>query len=224
MRILDVAHACDSLTRGAKAAFGESSPAASSWAHARREQLRSGEPEPVIEALRALHEPALQRGGSEAVEVVSKEVGYLSDRVEMMRYRALEAAGLPIGSGAVESANKVVIEARLKGAGMRWAAENVTAMATVRTMSSNGRWDEEWAQVKGRWRTTRRQRKAERRERKALAQPHQPATPKATPRPRAAKAATRKAPSRPAAEHPWKRFPAVRSAKRLAAYQPSPGK
>src|SRR6266567_1520419 len=36
-----------------------------------------------------------------------------------MHYPTYQAAGWPIGSGSVESANKVVVEARLKGAGMR---------------------------------------------------------------------------------------------------------
>ena len=36
-----------------------------------------------------------------------------------MQYPTYQEAGWPIGSGSVESANKLVVEARLKGAGMR---------------------------------------------------------------------------------------------------------
>jgi hypothetical protein len=39
-----------------------------------------------------------------------------------------QEAGWPIGSGSVESANKLVVEARLKGAGMRWERQNVNPM------------------------------------------------------------------------------------------------
>jgi hypothetical protein len=36
-----------------------------------------------------------------------------------MQYPTYQEAGWPIGSGSVESANKLVVEARLKGVGMR---------------------------------------------------------------------------------------------------------
>jgi hypothetical protein len=37
----------------------------------------------------------------------------------MMAYAAFGEQGYPIGSGSVESANKLVVESRMKGAGMR---------------------------------------------------------------------------------------------------------
>src|SRR5262249_50935131 len=44
-------------------------------------------------------------------------LGYLSKRREQVAYARFRALGLPIGSGMVESANKNVVERRLKGAG-----------------------------------------------------------------------------------------------------------
>src|SRR5436305_1520069 len=49
-----------------------------------------------------------------------------------MQYPTYQQAGWPIGSGSVESANKVVVEARLKGAGMRWQRHNVNRMLALR--------------------------------------------------------------------------------------------
>ena len=46
---------------------------------------------------------------------------YLEKREAQMHYR-ISAAGWPIGDGAVESANKLVVEACLKGSGMHWSA------------------------------------------------------------------------------------------------------
>jgi hypothetical protein len=43
---------------------------------------------------------------------------YLEKRREQIRYAEFEAQGYPIGRGVVESANKLMVEARLKGAGM----------------------------------------------------------------------------------------------------------
>jgi hypothetical protein len=52
----------------------------------------------------------------------------LGKRVALMQYPSFAAAGWPIGSGSVEIANKLVVEARLKGAGMHWARSNVNPL------------------------------------------------------------------------------------------------
>jgi hypothetical protein len=41
----------------------------------------------------------------------------------MIRYASFRAQGSPIGSGSVESANKLVVQSRMKQAGMRLRAE-----------------------------------------------------------------------------------------------------
>ena len=55
-----------------------------------------------------------------------------------MQYPTYQADGWPSGSGSVESANKVVVEARLKGAGMRLRAAQCQshASATQRGLQS----------------------------------------------------------------------------------------
>jgi hypothetical protein len=55
-----------------------------------------------------------------------------------MQYPMYQEAGWPIGSGSVESANKVVVEARLKGAGMRLSSteRQSHARATQRGLQS----------------------------------------------------------------------------------------
>jgi hypothetical protein len=54
-----------------------------------------------------------------------------------------------MGSGAVESGNKLVVEARLKGAGMHWAREHVNPMLGLRNAVCSDRWDEAWEQICG---------------------------------------------------------------------------
>lgn len=54
-----------------------------------------------------------------------RAVGYLGGRQAMLIYPVRDALGYPVGSGCVESANKLVDEARLKGAGMHWARATV---------------------------------------------------------------------------------------------------
>jgi hypothetical protein len=77
-------------------------------------------------------------------EEVREHLGYLCKRLALMRYPLFRQAGWPIGSGMVESANKLVVEARLKGTGMRWKRSNVNPMLALRTGVCNERWQETW--------------------------------------------------------------------------------
>ena len=50
-----------------------------------------------------------------------------------MAYPAFMAQGLPIGSGAVESAARHVIQLRMKRPGMRWSDHGGRAIAALRS-------------------------------------------------------------------------------------------
>ena len=58
----------------------------------------------------------------------------------------------PSAAGAVESANKLVVEARLKGPGMHWARQNVDPMLALRTVVCSDRWEEVWPEISRRMR------------------------------------------------------------------------
>lgn len=42
---------------------------------------------------------------------------------------------------------KLVVQARLKGAGMHWQRANVNFMLGLRNAECNGRWQEAWCQI-----------------------------------------------------------------------------
>ncbi len=62
-----------------------------------------------------------------------------------MDYPRYVAQQLPIGSGAVENLCKTLIEAREKGAGMRWTRAGAQAVATLRAVRASGDWAAFWA-------------------------------------------------------------------------------
>ncbi len=63
-----------------------------------------------------------------------------------MQYPALQKADWHIGSSMVESGNKLVMQARLKGAGMHWKPKQVNPMLALRSMNlCNERWQEGWS-------------------------------------------------------------------------------
>ena len=62
-------------------------------------------------------------------EAVREQRGYLSKRVALMQYPAYQQAGWPIGSGMVESANKVV---QLSYTGDNSNSHEMTVFALIR--------------------------------------------------------------------------------------------
>jgi hypothetical protein len=72
------------------------------------------------------------------------EIAYLRKHGEAgrLKYPYFRSLGLPIGSGAIESSIRRVINLRLKGNGIFWREENAEAMLQVRAQVITNRWDE----------------------------------------------------------------------------------
>ena len=142
VRILDFPHALEHLGEAAAAVFGPGTAAASEWLGIQASALRHGREADVLGDLAVR---ATTTGlGEETRLLLIRTQAYLATRRAQTRYQAFADAGYPIGSGCVESANKLVVEARLKGAGMHWARANVNPMLTLRTLIANDRWTEAW--------------------------------------------------------------------------------
>lgn len=86
-----------------------------------------------------------------------------------MDYPEFQAQGLPIGSGMVESGNKLVVEVRLKGAGMHWERANVDPMLGLRNMICSDRWSQEWPRIVDQLRQEARERRKELHQKRRLA-------------------------------------------------------
>lgn len=129
-----------------------------------------------------------------------------------------------------DGADKVLVQTRLKGAGMHWAPAHVNPMLALRTAICNKRWDEAWRDILQEQRFllyAQRQQKATVRFQSLISSlmllllqcrssnPKLPSPPSSLP---ALPAATLPGSSHPSARHPWKRGPACRpklSAKKL---------
>jgi len=69
-------------------------------------------------------------------------IRYYSHHQMRMRYQLYIDQGLDIGSGAIESTHRTLIQARMKQAGMHWKKKNVQSVASVRARVQSDRWDE----------------------------------------------------------------------------------
>jgi hypothetical protein len=238
VRILDWPHAVGYLAKVARALYGADTTESKAWLAAQKETLLHGDPQVVLAKLRGLQEDLAGQAADDqppppALGVVTDSLDYLAARADQLRYAVFRAAGYPIGSGAVESANKLLAEARLKGAGMHWALGHVNPLLALRSLACSDRWEEGWPQLSTQWRAAaravtqarRRQRQAARKAaRQTAADLAALATVHATPPPHAAPALPAPPPvqttaqtatpvppprrtrasRRPAANHPWR--------------------
>jgi hypothetical protein len=210
VRILDFPHAAEHLGVAAHAVFGPGTAPASEWLGTWAHELRHGDPDQVLVALRDL--PTAEATDPVAAAATRDEVlAYLDKRRAQVAYAEFAAAGYPIGSGMVESANKLVVEARLKGSGMHWARQSVNPLLALRTAVCSGRWAEVWPKI---WPGLC----GRRRKRRRIAPAPTPAAPPAPAVPRPAPPALlamrlpalKREPKgliqngRPTKEHPWK--------------------
>jgi hypothetical protein len=209
VRILDFPHAAGYVSAAAQAMFGPGTAAASAWLGPQLHTLKHADPATVVAALRAL--PVAESLTPEAArDQRDTAVAYLEARLGQLQYAEFRAAGYPIGSGAVESANKLVVEARLKGSGMHWARTNVNPLVALRALACSDRWAEGWTQIWAQWGAdTAAGRQARRAARRPVAPPSAP--PPSRPERATAQRTVarlrlgRGAGSRPAADHPWRK-------------------
>jgi hypothetical protein len=154
VRILDFAHAAEHINQIGEFLHGEHSSESKAWLEQHLHELKHEGPKKIL-----LEFQKLQRQHSQE-QVVSGNLAYLKKREAQIQYPSFQAQGWPIGSGIVESANKLVVEARLKGSGMHWHERHVNPMLALRTMICSKRWKQEWTRIEARLRHKRPPQKA----------------------------------------------------------------
>ncbi len=198
VRILDFAHAAQRIAEIGQALWDEGNAEAQQWISEQLHTLKHLGPLPVLAMLRSL------QAQHPELEVVAANLAYLEKRVPQMDYPRFQAAGWPIGSGMVESGNKLVVAARLKGAGMHWTREQVNPLLALRNIVCSDRWEACWPDVRAGRRPVvgarRRRRLAHISEAERQAQIARMAAIMATTSPK-----TIASTCRPAANHPWRR-------------------
>lgn len=105
------------------------------WLDRAKKYLAAGR----IEALMA-HAEELAVG--RRTKSVHSAMDYFVKNEARMRYPRFKRAGIPIGSGAVESGVKRVVNQRLKGNALYWLKDHAEAMLHLRSQLKAGRWDD----------------------------------------------------------------------------------
>jgi hypothetical protein len=127
VQILDYFHASQHLWKVGFARFGEGSQEAVQWVHSQQLELLSDNVEAVIANI-----ADWKAESGMASEVQRQVLTYLCTHSRRLRYETFQSAGYHIGSGVVEAGCKGVVQARMKGPGMRWSRAGAEAILQLR--------------------------------------------------------------------------------------------
>jgi hypothetical protein len=131
-QILDLYHLKENIYTYAKHKFSQDEKKYVPWAESIIDQMEKGKAADVLNQLSA--EETLPAG------VVNLRT-YITNNIDKVNYPEYKEKGYFVGSGAIESANKVVVQRRLKQAGMRWSVPGAQALLTLRAKVESDLWD-----------------------------------------------------------------------------------
>ena len=133
--ILDFWHAMEYAWAYARLQFGDGSRRAQQWTQRLAQDLKAGQVEAVLARLHTLRPRS-----PESREALAALIQYYTTHAARMQYDEYQRLGYGIGSGAVESAHKQVVHARLRQAGMRWSVVGARRLLALRLLLLNGDW------------------------------------------------------------------------------------
>ena len=134
-QILDLFYAIENIHSFAKYRFDNDEKRAKPWAQQMAALLKDGQYQKVIDEVSSYE-------GKTIPNVVNLHT-YLTNNIDNIDYKRYREEGLYVGSGAIESSNKTVLQRRLKQAGMRWDAATAQNMVTLRAKAVSQKWIEE---------------------------------------------------------------------------------
>jgi hypothetical protein len=143
IEILDWWHAVEKLWEIAFSLWSPEDQQSYQWTEEQKSLLWAGDLRQIFRELRALWPR-----GKPFPDKIRLGIGYLFHHRWRMRYPEFRQAGCPIGSGSVESACKVVVQERMKQAGMRWSRAGAQAMLALRSVLLSERWRDVWPSLK----------------------------------------------------------------------------
>jgi len=130
--ILDYYHACEHLHAFSGSIFTDKAKE-KMWTDKQKEWLLKGEIKTVLSNIR--------RVGKNS-EAANQLISYYSNNKDRMRYHEYVKIGCGIiGSGAIESAHRTLVQKRMKQSGQRWSWKGAQHMLNLRVVRKNNDWN-----------------------------------------------------------------------------------
>jgi len=133
-QILDYYHLCENVNTFAKHFFGIQPSQYAKWANKICTLLKQSKWNEVLDDLKSKKKPVLC-----PIDLY----GYINNNISNIDYARYLDEGYFVGSGAIESGNKIILQQRLKQAGMRWNTQTAQYLLTLRTKYKSGLWTKE---------------------------------------------------------------------------------
>jgi hypothetical protein len=138
--ILDLMHVLPRLWEAAHLFHPEASDEATAFVRHRLERVLHGQAKSVIADLRRQGTTHKLRGAKR--KKLKRQTDFLESNLHRMRYDEYLEAGYPIATGVIEGACRHVVKDRMERSGMRWKVPGAQAMLALRTIQTNGDWEE----------------------------------------------------------------------------------
>jgi hypothetical protein len=135
--ILDFYHLCENISNFAKTVFETDSLEFKAWTKKVFEMFKASQTDDGIEEITKLKvkkKDENEKGGI---------LGYIERHKNNIDYASYKRNGWFIGSGAIESGNKSVLQQRLKQQGMRWTIQNGQYILTLMSKSKSFIWEQD---------------------------------------------------------------------------------
>ena len=135
-QILDYYHLCENVNDYGKYLFRQDESQYKPWAKDICDALKSSEYNRVLTELEKTKDKKLK-------DCSINLYGYIANNINNIDYKGYEARGYFVGSGAIESGNKIVLQQRLKQAGMRWNVATAQPLLSLKAKCESGLWDDD---------------------------------------------------------------------------------
>jgi hypothetical protein len=134
LELIDFYHAAQHLHAFADLKHQWSQKKRKQWVSRQKCLLKSGETKQVIGNLQAAMKGMRSK-------LLQRELMYFVNNRERLSYKEVAAMKMPIGSGAVESAVRRVVNLRLKSPCIFWKEDSAEEMLLLRAYYKSGRWN-----------------------------------------------------------------------------------
>ena len=146
VQVLDFFHATEYLAKVSKAAFKrkwESKEWLTHSCHTLKHEV--GGAQMLLKEMKNLLKKKMTQ---EKKEDISAAITYFTNHLEQMDYPSCLARKIPIGSGVIEAACKVIIKQRMCNSGMRWTDEGAKNILVLRCFNeTDGKWNQFWNKI-----------------------------------------------------------------------------
>jgi len=144
--VLDFFHATEYLAKASKAAFKrkfEGKEWLKQSCHTLKHETDGAKI--LLEEMKKLRKKRISK---EKKEEINTAITYFSNHLEQMNYSSYLSKNLPIGSGVIEAACKVIVKQRMCNSGMRWTDEGANNVLILRCFNeTDGKWKQFWDKI-----------------------------------------------------------------------------